>query len=57
MKERGIYSIQARAKNTHGAIGEWGSLSAIMPLNKPPMVHHPLLQFLQQVLWLKQKRW
>jgi hypothetical protein len=35
-KTKGTYTIQARAKDLHGAIGEWGSLSVTMPLFYEP---------------------
>jgi PKD repeat protein len=31
--EKGSFTIQARAKDIHGAIGEWGSLSVTMPMD------------------------
>ncbi len=31
--EKGSYTIQARAKDIHGAIGLWGSLSVTMPMD------------------------
>jgi hypothetical protein len=33
-KTKGTYTIQARAKDIHGAIGEWGSLSVTMPMDQ-----------------------
>jgi hypothetical protein len=46
---KGIYTIKARAKNTHGAISEWGSMSMIMPIDTPLVVKHPFLSFLQRL--------
>lgn len=46
---KGTYVIQARAKDSHGAIGAWGTLSVTMPQNKPFTFLHAFLRFLQQL--------
>jgi hypothetical protein len=48
-KAKGTYTIQARAKDIHGAIGEWGSLSVTMPQNNQLLFQHPFLRFLQRL--------
>ncbi len=44
--EKGTYTIMARAKDAHGAIGEWGTLEVTMPKNKPFNFNFPLLNWL-----------
>jgi hypothetical protein len=33
-EEKGTYTINARAKDSYGAIGEWSTLTVTMPLNQ-----------------------
>jgi hypothetical protein len=48
-KTKGTYTIQARAKDVHGAVGEWGTLMVVMPLENQFQFPHPFLWFLQQL--------
>ena len=44
--EKGDYTIMARAKDVHGAIGNWSTLEVTMPKNKPFIINYPLLSWL-----------
>lgn len=48
-KAKGTYTIQARAKDIHGAVGEWGSLIVTMPLTNQFQFLLPFFQFLQHL--------
>ena len=44
--EKGTFTIMARAKDSYGLIGEWGTLDITMPKNKPFIFNFPLLNWL-----------
>ncbi len=44
--EKGDYTIMARAKDVHGAIGNWSTLEVTMPKNKPFIFNFNLLEWL-----------
>jgi PKD repeat protein len=43
--EKGTFTIKARAKDAHGAIGEWGTLTVTMPFS----YEKPFIQFFEQL--------
>jgi hypothetical protein len=40
----------ARAKDTHGAVGEWGTLDVLMPRNKA-VTNSFILRFLERIFY------
>jgi VCBS repeat-containing protein len=47
---RGFYTIMARAKDTHGAVSEWGTLDVWMPRNKA-VTNSFILRFLERLFY------